>query len=85
MSLGSESEDKNLFVGPEKYKGLQSLHFRRMVVHKPDPDKDEKTSKTENYFKSSFTEDVWYGRGIGLMHLEQKVGDKTTMVWELQL
>ncbi len=85
MSLGSESEDKTLFIGPEKYKGIQSLHFKRMVAHKPNLNKSVKKSETENYFESSFTEDAWYGRGVGLMYLEQKVADKVTMVWNLQL
>ena len=70
IGVGKDSPDKLLFDGPE---GSQ-LHFVREV---------EADEDGEHYLSSGFTEDMWFEEGRGLVRLEQKVGGKASMTWEL--
>lgn len=85
IAIGFASDkDSLLFVGVEKLDGVQCLHFRRMVEKSKERINQKGTKDPPSYFDSSFTEDVWYGKGIGLMKLIQKVEGKVTMTWTLE-
>ena len=81
IGYGDEG-DRLLFVGFDRLDGVPCLHFQRMVDA---ADRKEDTSnRGSSYFDSAFTEDVWYGKGIGLMKLIQKVDGLVTMTWTLE-
>jgi len=78
ISLGEESDDNLLFIGPDTYQGKQALHYQRRV------ERSERTSHNFNYFDNEFTEDRWYVKHVGLAYFEQKVNGVITMKWTLQ-
>lgn len=84
ISIGDNSPDRLLFVGPEDFAGSTALHFRR-IVDKTDRSDDKGLKKLDvNYLDKSFTEDMWYLRHVGLVRLVQTVDGVETMVWTLK-
>jgi len=71
LSLG---EDELLFVGLEPFQDQLALHFKRTVS----------SGEDKGYIQHSFIEDSWYQKGKGLVYLEQKVDDITTMIFRLK-
>lgn len=73
-----DSSDSTLFTGIDYnapgYQGSACLHFLRQV------EADEEPSQ----LGKSFTEDMWYAKGKGLVLLEQKIEGKTSMTWTLE-
>lgn len=83
ISIGmAESPDTLLFVGVDtqvpQYEGTPLLHFRR-IVESSEKEKGEE----HGYLDKGFTEDRWFARGKGLVRLEQKVEEETSMIWTL--
>lgn len=80
IGIGKEPTDDLLFDGPdanvEGYAGQVLLHFIRSV-------EGTKGEESQSELGRAFTEEMWYAKGKGLVHLEQKVGGKTSMTWTL--
>jgi hypothetical protein len=79
ISLGENSQDKLLFVGLRTLPGtsILSLYFIRTV----DADKDP---QNRDILSKGFVEEMYFVRGVGLARLEQKIQNKTSMIWELK-
>ena len=89
ISMGiSDQKDDLLFIGFENVSGIKSLHFQRRVEENSRKSDERAKSPSEakalSHMDSGFTEDVWYGKGIGLMKLVQKVNGVVTMTWTLE-
>ncbi len=81
ISMDQENIDKLLFLGIEpvpttKEKGL---HFVRIIEQS---EEDAHGSSTEAFGKK-ITEDMYFVKGIGLVYLQQKIEDITSMTWTL--
>lgn len=70
-------EDQDLqFLGQENYNGMPCLVFLRTVYP------EEKS--TDSHLSKGFTEQLWFGKGKGLIRLEQKIDGQTSMTWTLE-
>lgn len=69
------------------FEGTQCLHFTRLV-EAGKKDKDDAKVPAEpargDRLSRAFKEEMWFGRGQGLVRLEQHVDDKPTMIWKLK-
>ncbi len=80
----SEENDIIRFVGVEKRDGTPCLHFRRTVASSAPSDlSPSDNDPVSKLLHSGFDEDLWYGKGIGLMKLIQTINGKPSMVWTL--
>jgi hypothetical protein len=77
-------EEQLLFKGFDykvpKFEGEALLHFIRYVIVSTDSEEKKKGHGEER----GFYENLWYAKGKGLVRLEQKIGEETSMVWTLQ-
>jgi hypothetical protein len=86
LGIGQKPRDTLQFLGIDNQipecKRTTCLHLRRVV-----PPADLTTLLKEDpqrgHFEKGFTEDTWFARGKGLVRLEQKIEEKTSMVWTL--
>jgi hypothetical protein len=85
IAFGKNPHDHLLFVGVvenhAEIKGSPGplLHFRRRV----DPSEREDDHEP-SYLDKGWTADLYYGRGLGLVRLEQRVEGVRSMVWTLK-
>ncbi|MFA4818631.1 MAG: hypothetical protein WC621_02190 [Patescibacteria group bacterium] len=84
ISLGKNSPDRLVFIGPEDFAGSTALHFRRLVGEDSENDYGKSKNIKADYLNKSFTEDMWYLRHVGLVRLVQIVDGTRTMVWTLE-
>jgi len=61
------------------YEGIQCLHFLRTVASGRG-----EAGAVRSRADQGFTEDSWFGKGKGLVRLEQNVNGEPTMVWRLK-
>lgn len=77
IGLGENPVDTLLYLGVDSsvvgYEGLLLLHYKRQVVASGESSELEKT----------FTEDVWFAEGKGMVRLEQRVEGIPSMTWIL--
>lgn len=58
--------------------GVPCVHYVRKV--KP---AERKAGSDPSNLDQGFSEDMWFAKGKGLVRLEQRIGKKTSMVWQL--
>lgn len=73
------SKDEQIYLGKEninyKYQLIECMHFKRIV---------SSSDKSLGELGQGFTEESWYAPDKGLIRMEQKIGGKTSMIWELE-
>jgi len=80
--LGLENSNESVvFVGMASKNNRQCLHFTRVVEGNAD---EARLDSSAGDIGRSFTEDMWFAKGVGLIKLEQRVGDSLTMTWTLK-
>jgi len=80
IGMGDKSPDILFFEGQEKSPlgHKDSLHFQRKV----EPSKKKPGEELDEIDKG-FIEDTWFAKGIGLVHLVQKIDNEISMEWIL--
>lgn len=85
----SKSAEQLLFKGVERYKGWQCLRFTRIIESDADEDRGDLMAAVDDSreqlraLSRGFVEDAWFAQDKGLVRLEQRVGDKVSMTWEM--
>lgn len=75
-SKGEPLKDQDLqFLGQENYNGVPCLVFLRTVYP---------GETTSSHLDKGFTEQLWFGKGKGLVRLEQKIDGQKSMTWTLE-
>jgi hypothetical protein len=83
--LGVDREDDMLvYIGAEKFRDTQLLHFRRLVAERKNPKLGKpKDTSHDDRLNGAFMEDSWFAKGVGLVKLVQTVDNEVTMQWTL--
>jgi hypothetical protein len=75
----SGSKDEQIYLGKEKinykYQLIDCMHFKRVV---------SSSDKSLGELGQEFAEESWYAPDKGLIRMEQKIANKTSMIWELE-
>lgn len=81
IGLGREPEETLLFKGIDPQSpvsGEALLHFVREVKA------NARVGSERSHIDNGFEETMWFARAKGLVRLHQRVGGKTSMIWNLE-